>query len=148
MTGADRAVAIASVLCATGARNYPDCPVMPTLVGSVGVLAAGWGCRWWAGRDKPKLVEASNPRRRWPWDPDALEEPRRVRCAIEPQTETCLPRLAGHAPVSQQVSSRDQSGCAVAVAAKGGRGNDAGLLVAEAQAAFDQTRCLGRDPTG
>jgi hypothetical protein len=58
----------------TKTRNYPDCPVMPTLVGSVGVLAAGWGCRWWAGRDKPKLVEASNPRRRWPRDPDDLED--------------------------------------------------------------------------
>jgi hypothetical protein len=76
----------------TKTLNYPDCPVMPTSVGSVGVLAAGWGCRWWAGRDKPKLVEASNPRRRWPRDPDALVEPRSVRCAIEPQTETCLPR--------------------------------------------------------
>jgi hypothetical protein len=28
----------------------------------------------WAGRDKPKLVEASNPRRRWPRDPDDLED--------------------------------------------------------------------------
>jgi hypothetical protein len=44
----------------TKTRNYPDCPVMPTLAGSVGVLAAGWGCRWWAGRDKPKLVDVSN----------------------------------------------------------------------------------------
>jgi hypothetical protein len=68
------------------------------LVGSVGVLAPGWGCRWWAGRDKPKLVEASNPRRRWPRDPDALEEPRSVRCAIEPKTETCLPRNGGPLP--------------------------------------------------
>jgi hypothetical protein len=58
----------------TKTLNYPDCPVMPTLVGSAGVLAAGWGCRWWAGRDKPKLVEASNPRRRWPQDPDDLED--------------------------------------------------------------------------
>jgi hypothetical protein len=31
---------------------------------------------------------------------------------------------------------------------KGGKGNDAGLLVAEARAAFDQTRSLGCDPTG
>jgi hypothetical protein len=58
----------------TKTHNYPDCPVMPTLVGSVGVLAAGWGCRWWAGRDKPKLVEASNPRCRWPRDPDDIED--------------------------------------------------------------------------
>ena len=50
---------IPRVKFATKTRHYPDSPVMPTLVCSVGVLAAGWGCRWWAGRDKPKLVEAS-----------------------------------------------------------------------------------------
>ena len=109
----------------TKTRNYPDCPVMPTLVGSVGVLAAGWGCRWWAGRDKPKLVEASNPRRRWPRDPDDLEDAQKrplrdpFRDAMlelegEPDgaaliTRRCELRRAAGSRLQQSRGSRDRS---------------------------------------
>jgi hypothetical protein len=58
----------------TKTRNYPDCLVMPTWSARLRFWVLVRGCRWWAGRDKPKLVRLRIREAVGPRDPNDLED--------------------------------------------------------------------------